>query len=112
VIGFIGFISMWTATPTATRTLSPTATIPTSAPNAPPLTWNRVSGVIGYQVEVDNQSDFLSPVFTSPILSSDTLVYPTSSLGEGLYFWYVRALKPDGSWTAWSNLDTFLIDLP
>ena len=75
----------------------------------PSFTWLAVTGANAYQFEFDDNSDFASPVFSSPdgSISSQpviaTLTYkPTGMLTETLYYWRVRARDAMGNWGDWS----------
>lgn len=86
--------------------LAPTRNVYTI--NRPTLTWNRISWATSYQIEVADNANFNNAIS----LTSATLdVQPVSDLGEGLYYWRVRGVGPDGA-GAWSVPDRFVIDLP
>ncbi|MEO8611237.1 MAG: hypothetical protein ABI690_25295 [Chloroflexota bacterium] len=117
-----------TATPTDTPTNTPTNTAtpptPTAPPNAAPalrffaahhptLTWNRISWALGYQIQIDDDPLFGSPITVPAEFSASTLSYTTDAvLANGAYFWHVRAKKNAGDWGAWSARETILISAP
>lgn len=92
-----------------------------SLPNAAPsrnffvgtpitLTWNGVNWSTGYEVVVDSSSTFTNPLnYQKSDISADALQATVSSLPVGTYYWRVRAKKPDGSWGAWSAVESFII---
>jgi predicted outer membrane repeat protein len=93
-----------------------------AAANAPPyrkffptmsvtLNWVGVDWATGYEVEIDNNADFLSVNYRSTGLDAHDLSYSTSVSQEGLYFWRVRAKRDDGTPGAWSTADSFLVRL-
>jgi hypothetical protein len=77
--------------------------------SAPTLTWSGVTWATGYQVQVDDDAGFGGPNIDA-IVEAGTLSMPTSGLSSNiLYYWRVRARRPDGRWGAWSVVDTFVI---
>jgi hypothetical protein len=77
----------------------------------PTLSWSQVSWAIQYEVQVDSSPGFgTAEVY---IVGPDTLsVTSTQDLGNGIHYWQVRAQKSDGSWGAWSTLQSFVVDVP
>jgi len=95
---------------------------PLSAPNAAPqrnyqtsplitLTWSRITWARGYEVQIAKDTLFTSIVYDNNGISANTLSLNVS-LPNGIYFWHVRAKKPDGQWGGWSVYDTFQIAAP
>jgi uncharacterized repeat protein (TIGR01451 family) len=80
--------------------------------NNPTLSWNTVSWAIAYQVEVSRSSSFTNAVITSGVLSPLNLSWASATLGNGVWFWRVRARKPDGTWGPYSAPETFAIIVP
>jgi hypothetical protein len=76
------------------------------------LRWSRVTWATGYQVAVDDVSNFREPLVYTTTTDGDTLELTTPSLPTGVYFWRVRAQRPDGTWGAWSAVDSFRIVVP
>jgi hypothetical protein len=72
----------------------------------PTLDWQGVSGATGFDVQLDNNSDFSSPVInTSTTASIYTL---SSNLSGGTYYWRVRAKNSagPGPWSpTWSECE-------
>jgi hypothetical protein len=66
------------------------------------LTWNRVSWALGYQIQIDDDPNFGSPIAVPPEFSSDTLSYTTPELANGTYYWRVRAKRDATKWGGWS----------
>lgn len=76
--------------------------------NKPAFSWNIVSGATGYQIFVDDNNDFSSPVIDqSPAGTSYT---PTSGLTDGTYYWKVRAKDDVDLWGANTTANSFVID--
>jgi hypothetical protein len=76
------------------------------------LTWMPVSWANGYEIQVDNNSNFSSPelVFydVARTAESQTATVPT----DGLWFWRIRAKRDDGTFGAWSPTASFTVRLP
>lgn len=80
-----------------------TATVPT-------LTWNQVTWAQNYEVQVDIDPAFNYPMFKTVVSASTLSVTPTGLPAPNLFYWRVRAQKPDGTWGNWSAVDTFVFD--
>jgi uncharacterized repeat protein (TIGR01451 family) len=80
--------------------------------NSPTITWNTVSWAIAYQVEVSRSSTFTTGVIASDVLSPLNLSWVSDTLGNGVWFWRVRARKPDGTWGPYSAAETIAIIVP
>jgi hypothetical protein len=76
----------------------------------PTLTWNRVTWATAYQVQVDNQSDFISPEFETT-LSADRQEAQTAPLWNGVYYWRVRP-QNGTTWGIWSATGSFRVNTP
>lgn len=78
----------------------------------PALSWSRVTWAAGYAVEVARQPSFDSRVFETDTLGAGALsIMVGVLLADGVYFWRVRARRPDGSWGGWSATDSFVVDV-
>jgi hypothetical protein len=78
-----------------------------------PLSWSAVSWAAGYWVEVSKNQNFAGTVYKNDTLDASTLSVTTTILTDnGLYYWHVRAKRPDGSWGAWSITDSFQVNAP
>ncbi|MBA3871724.1 MAG: SBBP repeat-containing protein [Anaerolineae bacterium] len=73
----------------------------------PTLTWNPVSRVAQYIIQVSKTSTFTNPVYSATVPATQ-LEVTTDALTEGPYFWRVSA---NGGVT-WSAVGSFTIDLP
>lgn len=104
-------------TPTPIPTITWT---PTSAANAAPqrnrfenervpLTWQHVSDAATYQVQVARNAAFTQMAYEESALPSTQLSLVTPPLGDGTYFWRVRATLNTDEVTNWSAVDTFVI---
>ncbi|GIL08815.1 MAG: hypothetical protein BroJett033_3260 [Chloroflexota bacterium] len=77
---------------------------------APRLSWGRVSGAAGYEVQVAANSAFSAPLAFSAALGASEFAVTSAPLANGVYFWRVRARRADGSWGPWSAADSFVVD--
>jgi hypothetical protein len=71
-----------------------------TAAMTPTFTWDRVEGASGYKVQLDNDSNFSSPLFNGNI--DGTSFTPTNALPDGTYYWRVamrRSSTVIGHWT-------------
>lgn len=59
-----------------------------------PLAWTAVAGVTSYDVEVDNNSDFSSPVYTATVSGTSTVA--TGLGADTVYYWRVKATNGCG----------------
>jgi hypothetical protein len=78
----------------------------------PTLTWNGIPWAARYQVQVDDRTSFISPVFDQETLDAEALSMTINPLPNGVYHWRVRAQRPDGSWGGWSSASSFTINVP
>jgi hypothetical protein len=67
------------------------------------------SGVKGYQVQLDTDPDFASPDLEAVVEGTG---YTTQILGEGDYYWRVRALDGAGNWGEYGTTSLFLLRNP
>ena len=91
------------AAPVLSSPLSGSSTCDTT----PQFCWNAVSGATGYQLRVDNNSDFSSPEIGEKV-ESTTCYTPREALALGVYYWKVLAGNACGS-SAWSAVWSFTI---
>jgi hypothetical protein len=121
-----------TRTPTVTGTLSatpprpsitpsPTPTFtPSSPPNAAPqrnryttspvtLTWMGTAGQNLYELQIALDASFQQLVYlNNAVLGRSAEVY----LSDGFYYWRVRTVPGNGSFSPWSAVDTFVVLVP
>ncbi len=88
------------------------SSIPTPAPNyfttsTPTLTWTNIPGAIGYEVQVDTNLAINQPYVVDDNTISATTLSKTVTLENGTYYWRVRALLPNGKFSAWSAAQSF-----
>lgn len=63
--------------------------------------WQAVSGAVLYQLQIDNDFDFSSPVFSR---TQRTTFRRPFALRPGAYYWRVRARDAAGNWGLWSEV--------
>ncbi|MEO8611236.1 MAG: hypothetical protein ABI690_25290 [Chloroflexota bacterium] len=101
------------ANPTATPPPNATPGLHYFSVSQPTLTWNLISWALGYQIQIDDDPNFGSPVPVPDEFSADILSYMTDSeLADGTYYWHVRAKKNVTDWGSWSAPETFIISAP
>lgn len=92
--------------PTGSVTLTGVANGGTSSSSIVTLTWEPTMGGVCYQIEIDDNADFSSPVQQATVVDGEQ--YTSWSLADGTYYWRVQAggdcndVEP-GPWSAtWS----------
>jgi hypothetical protein len=78
--------------------------------NTPTLTWSRLDWATGYEIQVDNNSDFKSNEFHDDTIGSGTLSIITTELADGQYYWRVRGKRANLPWGNWSIMQTFAVN--
>ena len=117
-INTYGTPGAWSETRTLTISVPPAAPallLPTDAAadstGTPTFTWNSVTNGATYQIQVDTDSDFNSPVSFDDT-SATTSRTPGTALADGGYFWRVRAINIYDVSGAWSDTRTLTISIP
>ena len=110
VYGF--WSSIWTVTinrnpPEAALLVSP-ENGETIINSTPLFEWNELSTAWIYQLQVDINSSFSSPVIDT--LISTPYYTPSTSLIDETYFWRVRAKDSYGNWGEWSSVCIYTIN--
>jgi len=72
----------------------------TISDSAPTLDWAMVAMASHYDVQIDDQSTFTSPVQQAAPVNSD---YTATTLADGLYYWRVRTRNTDNGCNITSN---------
>ncbi len=85
--------------------VDPVLTAPINGKNycssgSPTFTWNNIFGVWNYRIQIDNNSDFSSPIHDE-IVSSES--FYAGSFGISYYYWRVRAENFTNHWGDWSD---------
>ena len=77
--------------------------------NMPTLDWDNVTGAVKYRIQIDDDSDFSSPVIddNNMIVSDYT---PTSILSDRTYYWRVSSIDEPGNTSSFSEADVFTVD--
>ena len=76
----------------------------------PTFNWSAVAGVNIYELEVDDNNNFGSPVIKNSNLISNSFT-AQSPLSDGTYFWRVRGKDAEGNWGEWSDIFQFTISV-
>jgi len=80
----------------------------TSVRGTPTYSWSASTTGYRYQFEYDDNSDFSSPIYTSPELTTLTHKPPAQALGT--FYWHIRVRDLVGNWSAaWSTSRTITI---
>jgi hypothetical protein len=90
--------------PAAPQPASPINNSPTL--KRPWLQWIAAADAIQFQIEVDNNPNFLKPEFRS---TSNKLFVRAEGLSKGTWFWRVKARDSAGNWSEWSPAATFWV---
>jgi len=77
--------------------------------NTPTLAWNQVSWSLGYEVQVNNSSDFDGNYDYQIQTGVDVLSVLLPELPNGTYYWRVRAKINATEWGEWSIVETFVV---
>ncbi len=73
------------------------------ATNRLAIDWAPVGRIVRYQVQIDNDSSFLTPVIDTLIDNSEL----TIQLANGRYWWHARFMSDGGQWSQWSRTSSF-----
>ncbi len=93
-----------TKPPPAPALRSPANNVTTTKTN---FVWEKIDSATKYQVDIDNNSDFSSPEWSS---LRNSPAYQTYNLRRGNYYWRIRAKDLAGNWGIWS--DPFVFKIP
>lgn len=74
----------------------------------PNFVWQKVSGAQSYNIQIDNNNDFLSLEDSGAGITS--MNYTSIALPEGTYYWRVQANDVSGNPGKWSEVRTIIID--
>jgi Leucine-rich repeat (LRR) protein len=77
--------------------------------NTPTFSWARISGAVEYQLQVDNNATFASPVISQGLTTN--AYTPSAALADGKYYWRVRARDAAGNWGGWCTRWTVTVDV-
>ena len=89
---------VWTFTITPPTTVAPKLTEPLGGAvlttNTPYFEWQSVAGGVRYQIQIDNNDTFASPVQDAETQPAGTLSYTASPMPDGgKFYWRVRAIN-------------------
>jgi hypothetical protein len=75
----------------------------------PTFSWDRVEGVEAYELQVDQDPNFGSPVLS--VTTSGASYTWTSTLAQGTYYWRVRARRNGSITNSWTAAASFTLGL-
>lgn len=78
----------------------------------PRLTWAWISWAKQLELQVSTDPSFTTSIEHAANVPGNVLEMTLPSLVDGVYYWRIRAQRPDGTWSAWSEVDSFTIDAP
>jgi len=76
----------------------------------PTFYWSNVTNAVRYQLQIDDFSSFSSPAFDNDNITS-TSRQINISLGQGVYYWRVRAINTYDTEGTWSSVRRFTISI-
>ena len=68
--------------------------------------WDTLAGVAGYELQIDDKTTFITPVFDTTGIPADSLVH---FLPDGAYHWRMRGRSRDSVWGDWSAAGAFSV---
>jgi hypothetical protein len=74
----------------------------------PTFEWEEVVDATRDNIQIDDDPAFGSPRYETNVLN--TTWTPSIGLGDGTWYWQVRAQPPDNSWSEWSTSWSVTID--
>jgi hypothetical protein len=108
--------SLWSDTWTVTLESSLTASAQRNlyTTSTPTLSWSSVSWAAGYELQIATADTFTENVlvYSDDQIPVGTLFVTLPALRNGTYYWRVRALPNGGSPGAWSDVNSFAVDVP
>ena len=104
----------WSVTTTCPVPTTPSLSSPsngsTTCDTTPYFDWSSVSGATSYHIQVDNNSNFSSPVIDTT--TSNSNYTPGSALSPGTYYWRVRASNSCGDGSRSSSRNFTILSTP
>jgi hypothetical protein len=76
----------------------------------PVLSWNAASDALNYDLEIDDQSNFSSPIYTAQDIAGTSHTVGTSLL-PGTYYWRVRSANLNNQAPGWSSVWRFTVGI-
>lgn len=80
----------------------------------PTLRWGSITWAQAYHVEWDTSTTFnpTSPTYHHRVITPPVPEITLDALSNGVYHWRVQAQRANGTWSGWSVVDTFVVDIP
>jgi hypothetical protein len=108
---------VWTVsidtTPPAPPQLRSPRDLSNTSDTTPRFSWKRVKGAAEYRLEVDDDSDFSSPldIGATSLTRTSYTVPDDKALPYGVYYWHVQVREANGQWSEWSTAGTFTVTI-
>jgi hypothetical protein len=74
-----------------------------------PLRWTAITWAVNYEIQVDDSTAFAGSLEYQTTIPAVTLTITTPTLAKGTHYWRVRAQQANGTWGAWSVVNTFQV---
>ena len=107
------WMETWSTTVTPTPPQRPQLVAPSNNvflnTNTPTFVWTDVFNAVQYEIQIDDNGNFSSPV-QSAIIPAVPPQYLATALADGKYFWRVRAINSVGVPGAWSARRALTVD--
>jgi hypothetical protein len=89
--------------------LNSTPSLNVYSTRTPTLTWNPVSWATGYELQIDDEASFNSPLEYTMVSDTPILSATTPSLDSCTHYWRIRAIGSNSERGPWSNVLSFFI---
>lgn len=76
------------------------------------LTWGSVTYAQGYQLEIDDNPNFTSPVYQNANLAASAQSVTITLPYNSTFYWRVRAKASPSTWGNWSTTEQFTVHVP
>jgi len=92
-------------------TLMSPAINPIISNSRPRFCWNSVTDVNRYQIEIDNDPNFTSPLSLPENGGTVSTCFTASTLGQGQYWWHVHARDQADNWGSYGQIRSFTLTI-
>ena len=124
ILGIVVFLIVWTVllsigqvvvgASEANATLPPTLVSPANntwvTENKPTFTWILNDSQSGFNLQISNETNFVTLTQNNTVKSSTQNYTLTTALNDGTYYWRVRTNDTSGIWSIWSDVWLVKID--
>jgi hypothetical protein len=101
------------STPYSTVVMSASTGVPLlnrNTTNTPTISWGAVTWAAGYEIQINNVSNFTTPYYDDKTIDSSTLSVTLPTLSNGTWYWRVRAIRANGTFGTWSTTSSFTVE--